>query len=342
MERATRIQLQMDAQAREQHYSEEQNAYEWQEETVVQEPVASGHGRHDRVPHFHYGDAGGSGREDQFDDEQVGPPPAMSPPGYPSDAKDDEKTCKDLLYYPTDGRGWRQGGSQETWYEPSARWSDSGAAYRENSWRQDPWSTDDPWAHGASLGRRLHTRPAIGRGCEQGLYVGWHQGDSWSTHGAGWHQGGYANWKWPTQHHGWNDGSSSQGHSRGPPKHSLDRKDVAKPESYSGDINRWIQWRSTFSRYLGRQDERWPLVLKKIEGYKGKMISEDDEYQIDKEFNCEGIRPRKEQMMLALESFTSGETRRIINIAEEQGVFSSWSRLADKGHSLRDEHVMTM
>ena len=72
------------------------------------------------------------------------------------------------------------------------------------------------------------------------------------------------------------------------------------------------------------------------------MISEYDEYQIDKEFNCEGIRPWKEQMMLALESFTSGETRRIINITEEQGVFSSWSRLADKGHSLRDEHVMTM
>ena len=46
--------------------------------------------------------------------------------------------------------------------------------------------------------------------------------------------------------------------------------------------------------------------------------------------------------MLALESFTSGETRRIILLAEERGVLSSWSRLADKGHSLRDEHVMTM
>ena len=129
MERATRIQLQMDAQAWEQHYCEEQNAYEWQEEAVVQEPVASGHGRHDRAPHFHYGDAGGSGREDHFDDEQVGPPPAMSPPGYPSDAKDEEKTCEDIRYWYADGRGWRQAGKADPWHEPSAYW---------NSWWQDP------------------------------------------------------------------------------------------------------------------------------------------------------------------------------------------------------------
>ena len=120
------------------------------------------------------------------------------------------------------------------------------------------------------------------------------------------------------QHHGWNDRSSSQDHSWGPPKHSLDRKDVAKPETYNGDITKWVQWRSTFSRFLRRQDARWPSILKRIEEYKGKMISEDDEYQIDKEFDCRGIRPWKEQMMLALETFTSGETLRIVHLGEER------------------------
>ena len=48
------------------------------------------------------------------------------------------------------------------------------------------------------------------------------------------------------------------------------------------------------------------------------MISEADEYQIDEEFHLWGIKPWKEQLMLALESFTSGETRRIILVAEER------------------------
>ena len=124
-------------------------------------------------------------------------------------------------------------------------------------------------------------------------------------------------WRWPTQHHGWNDRSSSRCNSWGP-KHSMDRKDVAKPESYSGDITKWVQWSSTFVRYLGRQDEKWPLIFKKIEEHKGKMISEADENQIDEEFNLWGIKPWKEQLMLALESFTSGETRRIVLLAEER------------------------
>ena len=47
------------------------------------------------------------------------------------------------------------------------------------------------------------------------------------------------------------------------------------------------------------------------------MISEDDEYQIDREFDCRGIRPWKEQLLLALETFTSGETHRIVHLAEE-------------------------
>ena len=106
-------------------------------------------------------------------------------------------------------------------------------------------------------------------------------------------------WGRPTQSYGWNNCNQSRGWG---PKHSLDRKDIAKPESYSGDITKWVPWSSTFVRYLGRQDERWPSILKKIEGYKGKVISEADEYQIDNELCLWGIKPWKEQLMLALET----------------------------------------
>ena len=53
------------------------------------------------------------------------------------------------------------------------------------------------------------------------------------------------------------------------------------------------------------------------------MISEADEEQIDNELCLWGIKPWKEQLMLALESFTSGETKRVILLAEERGVLSS-------------------
>ena len=99
------------------------------------------------------------------------------------------------------------------------------------------------------------------------------QDDWWLRGDSGW-KTQWQDWGWPKGHYGW----SSSG-----PKHSLDRKDIAKPESYNGDITKWVPWSSTFVRYLGRQDERWPSILKKIEGYKGKMISEADEEQIDDE-----------------------------------------------------------
>ena len=170
----------------------------------------------------------------------------------------------------------------------------------------------------------------------------WGHGNSWSTQDAGWQHHGGANEKWSTHRHGWNDRNPSRDQSWGPPKHSLDRKDVAKPEPYDGDITKWVHWRSTFSRFLERQDDRWPSILKRIEEHKGKMISEDDEWQIDKEFNCWGIRPFKQQLLGALESYTSGETRRVVHLAEERGILSCWSRMADKGHSLRDKHVVGM
>ena len=56
-----------------------------------------------------------------------------------------------------------------------------------------------------------------------------------------------------------------------------DRKDVKGPEIYSGDITRWMQWSKAFARYLRRRDERWPELLDKIQGLKGKPVTAEDE-----------------------------------------------------------------
>ena len=56
-----------------------------------------------------------------------------------------------------------------------------------------------------------------------------------------------------------------------------DRKDVKGPEIYSGDITRWMQWSKAFARYLRRRDSRWPELLEKIQGLKGKPVTAEDE-----------------------------------------------------------------
>ena len=50
----------------------------------------------------------------------------------------------------------------------------------------------------------------------------------------------------------------------------------------------------------------------------------------------------KEQLYCALEVFTINEAKKSVTAGDEANVFSTWSRLADKGHSRRDQHVMDM
>ena len=38
-----------------------------------------------------------------------------------------------------------------------------------------------------------------------------------------------------------------------------------------------MQWSKAFARYLRRRDERWPELLDKIQGIKGKPVTAEDE-----------------------------------------------------------------
>ena len=229
----------------------------------------------------------------------------------------------------------------------------------EQAW-QDPWRSQDPWTPDASRypvpswdhnatpdasrypvpwwnhNAPLHTTPGMAASApsEQWTERADAQDDWWSKGNSGWWRWNqWQDWSWPKGHYGW----KSSG-----PKHSMDRKDIAKPECYNGDTSKWVPWSATFVRYLNRLDEQWPAILKRIEGLKGKMLSKEDEDQIDYDLDLGGLKTWKEDLLLALESFTSGETKQLILLSKAQGVFSSWSRLADKGFSQRDDHVMIM
>ena len=108
------------------------------------------------------------------------------------------------------------------------------------------------------------------------------------------------------------------------------------------DITKWVHWAGTFKRFLRRHDPLWPQILEKIEAKKGLAISKEVEDQMANEFWWVDMRAFKDQLFQGLECYTTGEAKKCVTAADESNVFSTWSRMADKGHSLRDDHVMDM
>ena len=98
----------------------------------------------------------------------------------------------------------------------------------------------------------------------------------------------------------------------------------------------------TFTRFIKKLDDRWPKLLGKLEQMKGMPVT----IQLEEEWAWElwtgDMTPWKEQFMQLLENFTAGDVTRLVVAGEERGIFTTWGRMADKGHSLRLEHVNDM
>ena len=152
----------------------------------------------------------------------------------------------------------------------------------------------------------------------------------------------WQDWNRDANSYGWSS-SNAYGWNDSGPKYSLDKKDIEKPEKYTGEITKWVQWSNTIKRYLKlRCDSRWPQILKHIELKKGQTISKEDEDNLAYEFNQWSLQVWKEQLFQCLEMYTAGEAKKLILNFDENNVLSAWSRLADQGHSLRDPHLMDM
>ena len=180
---------------------------------------------------------------------------------------------------PAPGRQIRFTDSQGEW---QAREVDEEANGQTQDWRgQDPWmpavprypvSSQDhseppqmpPGMTTSATSEQWTERP-------EALDEWWLKGDS------GWNNSGWKtqwqDWSWDANSYGWSS-SNAYGWNDSGPKYSLDKKDIEKPEKYTGEITKWVQWSNTIKRYLKlRCDSRWPQILKHIELKKGETIS---------------------------------------------------------------------
>ena len=73
----------------------------------------------------------------------------------------------------------------------------------------------------------------------------------------------------------------------------------------------------------------------------GRVITKEDEDALRKEY-WKDVPLLKYQLYSALEAFTDGEAKKEVRFNDEANVFTTWSRLSDKGHSRRTRNVADM
>ena len=153
---------------------------------------------------------------------------------------------KDLHYPPADGRGQNQWGSQAAWNEASASWGGPGA-----SWTQQGWVD-----YGGGIAPPLQNPPGFADPLANPLLDPWNKsaqiGEKHADE-AEWAARGWIDrskttqvrepWCAPAQWRGdWQQCMPAQTSSEprsiwGVPLQDLDKKDIERPERYSGEIS---------------------------------------------------------------------------------------------------------
>ena len=77
----------------------------------------------------------------------------------------------------------------------------------------------------------------------------------------------------------------------------------------------------------------------KLEQMKGMPVTSQLEDAWAWELWTGDLTPWKEHLFQLLESFAIGDVAKLVIAGEERVVFTTWNRMADKGHSLRLENV---
>ena len=101
----------------------------------------------------------------------------------------------------------------------------------------------------------------------------------------------------------------------------------------------WLTWSRAFTRFLCRQDRRWPGLLQKIEELKGKLVAPEDETYWASSLNLGDITQFKDQLIEYFEAFTKDVARGIVEACGEHNALDAWKQLAERGCSLRPTHV---
>ena len=122
----------------------------------------------------------------------------------------------------------------------------------------------------------------------------------------------------------------------------LDKKDIEKPSKYSGNVDSWLAWSKSFRKFLRRTNEQWPDLLSKVEDLKGKPVTASHETEWSNQLRLGPIRAWKEQLNEALESYTTGKARDVVDACGDVNALDAWRRLSDKGCSKRLTHATVL
>ena len=98
---------------------------------------------------------------------------------------------------------------------------------------------------------------------------------------------------------------------------ALHHRDIDKPTKLNGNIDKWLPWAKSFKKFLRRTDAQWPEIFEKIEGLKGKPVPAALELEWAAKLGLGSMDPWKEQLHDALEYYTTGAARKLVNSGGE-------------------------
>ena len=119
-------------------------------------------------------------------------------------------------------------------------------------------------------------------------------------------------------------------------------KDIAKPDVYNGDPDKWLKWSKNFKRCLDRNDQphnRWSALLNKVEQLRGKSVTTADEDRCTVELLLGPMGQWRDQLKAYFQNYTSGSAKVVAEACGERKALDAWRQLADKGHSGLPLHV---
>ncbi len=117
----------------------------------------------------------------------------------------------------------------------------------------------------------------------------------------------------------------------------IHHKDVDKPTKYDGKA--WVTWNDDFKNFLERRDERWGVLLSKIQEKEFVNAPLTEDRMADLAFEIK-LKPSlqaafKKQLFEYLRTCTAGETLATVLAAGAEQSWETWRRLSDQGRCLR-------
>ena len=114
-------------------------------------------------------------------------------------------------------------------------------------------------------------------------------------------------------------------------------KDIPVPAKYGGASQGWLNWSTTFRRFMASRETPWRPFLEAIETLRGNAVTEEDGESLEKEL---GLKPNigawKDQLNTQLVGkFVSGSAELVVSQCGVPNACEAWRILAEAGCSTR-------